>query len=168
MPIEGFFYCVAAPLSLSLFPSFPGLSGNVCAFHPEKWIFLFGKKSEKSAYSLHAARGSLLGRVQTKRFQSVRAPAVASSTIERKDVERGRKRIESKTAMVAKGKWKPRICVRGASERVKLEGERGTLSLPESGNLTTTARRGKRERVKRTLIICAFRTSGEQKAPRIL
>lgn len=38
-----------------------------------------------------------------------------------------------------------RICVRGASERVKLEGERGTLSLPESGNLTTVAREEKKE-----------------------
>lgn len=104
-------------LSLSLFPSFPELPGNVCAFHPEKWIFLFGKKSEKSAYSLHTARGSLLARVQTKRFQTYERRPWAR--IERKDVERGRKRIESKTAMVAKGKMKT-THLRTRSER---EGE---------------------------------------------
>lgn len=47
-------------LSLSLFPSFSELPRNACAFHPEKWIFLFGKKSEKSADSLHEVRGGSL------------------------------------------------------------------------------------------------------------
>lgn len=96
-----FFFLLCLYLSFILLPSFPELPGNVCAFHPEKWIFSFGKKSEKSAYSLQAARGSLLARVQTKRF---RASAVARRTIEKKGVEGGGKRIESKTATVAKGK----------------------------------------------------------------
>lgn len=40
-----FFYYLYLPFSL--LPSFSELSGNVCAFHPEKWIFSFGKKERK-------------------------------------------------------------------------------------------------------------------------
>lgn len=54
-------FIVSLSLFLSPLSSFPELPGNVCAFHPEKWIFSFGKKSEKSAYSLHAARGCASG-----------------------------------------------------------------------------------------------------------
>lgn len=54
MPIEPF------SLRFSLFPSFSELPRNACAFHPEKWIFSFGKKSEKSADSLHEAQGGSL------------------------------------------------------------------------------------------------------------
>lgn len=57
-------------LSFSALPSFPSY-GNVCrVFHPEKWIFLFGKKAKKARirYTLH--EGALLARVQTKRFQT--------------------------------------------------------------------------------------------------
>lgn len=48
-------YGHAFSLCFSLFPSFSELPRNACAFHPEKWIFSFGKKSEKSADSLHEA-----------------------------------------------------------------------------------------------------------------
>lgn len=46
-------------LSLFLSPSsFPKLPRNACAFHPEKWIFLFGKKAKKVRirYTLHEGR----------------------------------------------------------------------------------------------------------------
>ncbi|KAL0099213.1 hypothetical protein PUN28_020055 [Cardiocondyla obscurior] len=91
MPIEVFFFFTVSLLPrLSLLPSFPELPGNVCAFHPEKWIFSFGKKRMKKA------------RIP---IPNVRASAVASRMTREEGCRRGGgRRIESKTATVAKGK----------------------------------------------------------------
>lgn len=62
-------------ISFSLLPS-PSYPRNARASHPEKWIFSFGKKGEKSIDSLHKARGSLAVRVQAMRGTE-RTPAVA-------------------------------------------------------------------------------------------
>lgn len=153
-------------LSLFLSPSsFPKLPRNACAFHPEKWIFLFGKKAKKVRirYTLHEGRFW----PACKRSGSERTSVGRSkeNDTEKKGVEGRGKRIGSKTAM---GKMKT-THLRTRSEREgKVEGGERHVVSPESGNLTTAARKGERGRAKRTLIICAFRTSEEQKAPRIL
>lgn len=76
------------------------------AFHPEKWIFSFEKKGEKSVDSLHEARG---GSFWSAYKRSTRYVERTSTGAERTNGIRGllvggEERIESKTAMVAKGK----------------------------------------------------------------
>lgn len=84
MPIEPF-HCV----SLSFLLSFSALPRNACAFHPEKWIFSFGKKSEKSADSLHEARGgSRLVRAR-KRSDAERTNERTSARTERMVEQKG-------------------------------------------------------------------------------
>ena len=101
MPVESF-HCASLSLPFLLFPSY----GNVYAFFTPKsgYFCLEKKKSEKSAYSLHAARGCASGPCANEAVPNVRASAVARRTTQRKGVEGGGKRIGSKTAMVAKGK----------------------------------------------------------------
>lgn len=161
MPSESFYI-------VSLLPPFPELPGNACARSiPKSGYFRSEKKSEKK-------------RVFVTRCTRVRFwPACKRSGSERTSVGRGVEgcRGGRERELGVKQRWSRRENENHTHLRTRSEregkiggGERSTLSLPESGNLTTVAReeKRKRERAKRTLIICAFRTGGEQKAPRIL
>lgn len=66
-------------------------------------IFVRKKERKKRVFVTRCTRVASDPRAN-EAAPNVRVSAVARKTIERKDVERGRKRIESKTAMVAKGK----------------------------------------------------------------
>lgn len=127
-------------------------------------IFVRKKERKKRVFVTRCTRVAS-GPRANEAVPNVRAPAVARRTTERGRMLKGEGR-----ELGVKQRWSRRENENHASayDEGRGGGERGALSLPESGNLTTTARKGKRGRVKRTLIICAFRTSEEQKAPRIL
>lgn len=120
VPISSLFIMLLS-LSLSFLRAPPE---RVRAFCPEKWIFSFGKKkSEKSADSLHEARGSRFWsackRSSTERTNK-RQPGQRERA-EEKGVAGGGGRIQSKTAMVAEGKMK----TTHLRERREREGETG-------------------------------------------
>lgn len=67
-------------LSPSFFPrSFPR---NACAFHPEKWIFLFGKKGRKKRVFVTRCARVVSGPRANEAVPSVRASTVARRTTE--------------------------------------------------------------------------------------
>lgn len=166
---ELFFYHV------SLSPS-PSYSGTRARVSPQKVDIFVRKKGQKNADSLHEARGLLLVRVRkrsnTHRTNVDRSKERTRGTGTRGLLARGEER-ESRV----KQRWLRRESENRASayeerkrERVKSGGE-DTLSLSRKVEFRRWQHAGGAQKSEwRTLITRAraLRTSGEQKAPRIL
>lgn len=164
----------AFSLRFSLFPSFSELPRNACAFHPEKWIFSFGKKSEKSADSLHEARGGSLlvrGRKRSDAERTNVGQNRENGRTEgcwRKGSRRGRGERRERESRV-----KQRRSRRENENHASAYEERGwnwgrERCLSRKVEILGGARERDGEREQSVPLLCAFRTSGEQKAPRIL
>lgn len=130
-------------LSFSL-PSFPELIPERVRISPRKVdIFVRKKKRKKRVFVTRCTRVAS-GPRANEAASNVWSAATARRTTERKGVSKGKGReLEVKQR---RGKWKPRICVRGASERVKLDGvERRVVSPGKWKFDDGSAQRRKRE-----------------------
>lgn len=133
-------------LSFFLFLSYPETRAR---FTPKSGYFRSEKRAKKARirYTKHEEGRFWSAVANEATRENERTSVRTERTVEQKGVEGGAargggrekgERIESKTATVAKGKWKPRICVRG--ERVKL-GE--SVVSPEKWKFWTMAMHGK-------------------------